>query len=193
MMVIAGVAVALMLVTGAGLLIKSFVHLLHVNTGFDSRGVTTFRLTCPPRGMLRAQRAEFFRQSLERTHLLPNVESAGAISFLPLAGPIRYVFFCAEGQVCQGIGKDPIIALRQASPGLFETTRIPLLRGRTFKEGDLAGTPQVVIINQTVAERYFAHQDPIGKTLQNSREMIPMLDCWCGGGREVQLTQHAKI
>jgi len=96
------------------------------------------------------------------------------VTYLPLAGPIRYVFFCAEGQVCQGIGKDPLIALRQASPGFFETMRIPLLRGRTFTDRDIAGAPPVVIINQTVAERYFPRQDPIGKTLQNSRDRIPL-------------------
>jgi putative ABC transport system permease protein len=175
LMVIAEVAVALMLVTGAGLLIKSFVHLVQVNPGFDSRGVMTFPINLPTtRYATGAQRAEFFRQALARIHALPNVESAGVVSFLPLAGPIRYVFFCAEGQVCQGIGKDPIIALRQASPGFFETMRIPLLRGRTFTERDIAGAPLVVIINQTVADRYFAHQDPIGKTLQNSRDMIPL-------------------
>jgi putative ABC transport system permease protein len=175
LMVIAEVAVALMLVTGAGLLIKSFVHLLQVNPGFDSRGVTTFPINLPTtRYATGAQRAEFFRQALERIHALPNIKYAGVVSFLPLAGPIRYVFFCAEGQVCQGIGKDPLIALRQASPGFFETMRIPLLRGRTFTERDIAGAPLVVIINQTVADRYFTHQDPIGKTLQNSRDMIPL-------------------
>jgi putative ABC transport system permease protein len=175
LMVIAEVAVALMLVTGAGLLIKSFVRLLHVNPGFDTRGVTTFPINLPTtRYVTGPQRAEFFRQALERIRALPNVDSAGVVSFLPLAGPIRYVFFCAEGQVCQGIGKDPLIALRQASPGFFETMRIPLLRGRTFTERDISGAPPVVIINQTVAERYFPNQDPIGKTLQNSRDMIPM-------------------
>jgi len=175
LMVIAEVAVALMLVTGAGLLIKSFANLLRVNPGFDSRGVTTFPINLPTtRYATGPQRAEFFRQALERIRLLPNIDSAGVVSYLPLAGPIRYVFFCAEGQVCQGIGKDPLIALRQASPGFLETMRIPLLRGRTFNERDIPGAPLVVIINQTVAERYFPHQDPIGKILRNSREMIPM-------------------
>jgi putative ABC transport system permease protein len=175
LMVIAEVAVALMLVAGAGLLIKSFVNLLHVNPGFDARGVTTFPINLPiTRYAAGPQRAEFFRQVLERVRELPNVDSAGVVSYLPLAGPIRYVFFCAEGQVCQGIGKDPLIALRQTSPGFFETMRIPLLRGRTFTERDIAGAPPVVIVNQTVAERYFPHQDPIGKTLRNSRDMIPM-------------------
>jgi putative ABC transport system permease protein len=175
LMVVAEVAVALMLVTGAGLLIKSFARLLSVNPGFDSRGVITFPVNLPTtRYSTGPQRAEFFRQAVERIRNLPNVESAGAVTFLPLAGPIRYVFFCAEGQVCQGIGKDPIIALRQATPGFFEAMRIPLLRGRTFTERDIADAQRVVIINQTVADRYFPHQDPIGKILRNSREMIPM-------------------
>ncbi|MGA8223423.1 MAG: ABC transporter permease [Candidatus Acidiferrales bacterium] len=175
LMVIAEVAVALMLVTGAGLLIKSFVNLLHVNPGFDARGVTTFPLNLPTtRYATGPQRVEFFRQALERVREVPNIDSAGMVTYLPLAGPIRYVFFCAEGQVCQGIGKDPLIALRQASPGFFETMRIPLLRGRTFTERDIPGAPPVVIVNQTVADRYFPHQDPIGKTIQNSRDMIPM-------------------
>jgi putative ABC transport system permease protein len=175
LMVIAEVAVALMLVTGAGLLIKSFVHLLHVNPGFDARNVMTFPINLPTtRYATGPQRAEFFRQVLERVRSLPNIESAGASSHLPLGGPGRYVFFCAEGQVCQGIGRDPLIALWQVSPGFLETMRIPLLRGRTFTDKDIAGAPPVVIINQTVAERYFPHQDPIGKTLQNSRDRIPL-------------------
>jgi putative ABC transport system permease protein len=175
LMVIAEVAVALMLVTGAGLLIRSFVHLLSVNPGFDSRNVITFPVNLPTtRYATGPQRAEFFRQALERINTLPNIESAGAVSYLPLAGPVRYVFFCAEGQVCQGIGKDPIIALRQASPGFFEAMRIPLLSGRTFTEKDTVDAQQVVIINQTVANRYFPHQDPIGRVMRNSRDMKPL-------------------
>ena len=175
LMVTAEVAVALMLVTGAGLLIKSFTRLQSVNPGFDSRGVMTFLINLPAtRYSTGAQRAEFFRLAVERIHALPNVESAGAVSFLPLAGPIRYVFFCAEGQVCRGIGRDPIIALRSATPGFFEAMRIPVLRGRTFAESDIADSQRVCIINQTVADRYFLHQDPIGKIMRNSREMKPL-------------------
>jgi putative ABC transport system permease protein len=175
LMVIAEVAVALMLVTGAGLLIKSFARLLNVNPGFDAGGVMTFPINLPTtRYATGPERAEFFRQVLERVRAIPNVESAGAVSFLPLAGQGRYVFFCAEGQVCQGIGKDPLISLKQVTPGFLEAMRIPLLRGRTFTERDIAGAPPVVIINQTVADRYFPHQDPIGKTLENSRDRIPL-------------------
>jgi len=175
LMVIAEVAVALMLVTGSGLLIRSFVQLLRVNPGFDASNVMTFPISLPTtRYATGPQRAEFFRKVLERVKALPNIESAGLSSYLPLAGADRYVFFCPEGQVCQGIGKDPLIALWQITPGFLETMRIPLLRGRTFTEQDIAGAQPVVIINQTVADRYFPHQDPIGKTLENSRDKIPL-------------------
>jgi putative ABC transport system permease protein len=76
--------------------------------------------------------------------------------------------------VCQGIGKDPLISMKQISEGYFAAMGIPLLRGRVFTNADIDGAPQVAIINQTVAEKYFADQDPIGKTLQNSRDRIPL-------------------
>jgi putative ABC transport system permease protein len=174
-MVIAEVAVALLLVTGAGLLIRSFVNLVHVNPGFDSHGVMTFPVSLPTtKYATLPQRAEFFRQALEKIKTIPSVESAGVVSYMPMTGAARYVFFCPEGQVCQGIGKDPLISMKQISEGYFAAMGIPLLRGRVFTNADIDGAPQVAIINQTVAEKYFADQDPIGKTLQNSRDRIPL-------------------
>jgi putative ABC transport system permease protein len=174
-MVIAEVAVALLLVTGAGLLIRSFVNLVRVNPGFDSHGVMTFPVSLPTtKYATLPQRAEFFRQAVERIKTIPSVESAGVVSYMPMTGAARYVFFCPEGQVCQGIGKDPLISMKQISEGYFAAMGIPLLRGRVFTSADIDGAPQVVIINQTVAEKYFPGQDPIGKTLQNSRDRIPL-------------------
>jgi putative ABC transport system permease protein len=174
-MVIAEVAVALLLVTGAGLLIRSFVNLVRVNPGFDSHGVMTFPVGLPTtKYATLPQRAEFFRQALEKIKTIPSVESAGVVSYMPMTGAARYVFFCPEGQVCQGIGKDPLISMKQISEGYFAAMGIPLFRGRVFTNADIDGAPQVVIINQTVAEKYFPGQDPIGKTLQNSRDRIPL-------------------
>ncbi|MGD0306308.1 MAG: ABC transporter permease [Candidatus Acidiferrales bacterium] len=174
-MVIAEVAVALLLVTGAGLLIRSFLNLMHVNPGFDSHGVTTFPVSLPTtKYATLPQRAEFFRQALEKIETIPSVESAGAVTYMPMTGTARYVFFCPEGRVCEGIGKDPIISMKAVSEGYFAAMRIPLLRGRVFTKADIDGAPQVVIINQTVAEKYFPGQDPVGKTLQNSRDKIPL-------------------
>jgi putative ABC transport system permease protein len=120
------------------------------------------------------KRAELVRQVVERIESLPGVDSAAAVSHVPLFTPPRFVFFCPEGRVCQGIGKDPIIALREITPDYFRTMRIRLLRGRAFEDKDAQGATPVVIIDQLTAARYFPDGDPIGKTLQNSRDKIPM-------------------
>ena len=174
-LVVVEVAIAVVLVTGAGLLMKSFGNLMHVDPGFSPANVTTFLMTLPKSHYPQpAQQAEFYRRLVESVQTLPGVQSAGVSSFLPLAGAIRYVYFCPEGMVCQGIGKDPVIAVRQITPDYLQTMRIPLLRGRVFNEQDIAGVKPVVIINQTVAQKYFPAQDPIGKHLANSRDKIEM-------------------
>jgi len=174
-LVVVEVAVAVVLVTSAGLLMKSFGKLMHVNPGFDSSQVMTFTMTLPQgRYPKPPQQAEFYRRLVESVQSLPGVQSAGVSSFMPLTGALRYVFFCPEGIVCQGIGKDPIIAIRQITPDYLKTMRIPLLRGRVFNDRDIAGVNPVVIINETVAKTYFVNQDPIGKHLANSRDMIQM-------------------
>jgi predicted permease len=174
-LVVVEVAIAVVLVTGAGLLMKSFGNLMHVDPGFSPTDVTTFLMTLPKsRYPQPTQQAEFYRRLVESVQTLPGVQSAGVSSFLPLAGAVRYVYFCPEGMVCQGIGKDPVIAIRQITPDYLQTMRIPLLRGRVFNEQDIAGVKPVVIINQTVAQKYFPAQDPIGKHLANSRDKIEM-------------------
>ena len=165
---------ALVLVTGAGLLIKSFLRLTRVNPGFDSHNVLTISLTLPATRYSEPRSALFVRQLVERVQTLPGVESAAAVSHLPLFTPPRFVFFCPEGRVCQGLGKDPIIALRQVTPDYFRTMHIALLRGRTFADKDAQGSTPVVIIDQLTAQHYFPTSDPIGQTLQNSRDMIPL-------------------
>jgi putative ABC transport system permease protein len=100
------------------------------------------------------------------------VEAVGVTSYLPLSGSARVVFFCAEGQTCLGIGKDPTIAVRQVTPGYFGTTHTPLLHGRTFAETDVASGPPVAIVNETTAKRYWPGQEAIGKHLANSRDKI---------------------
>jgi putative ABC transport system permease protein len=174
-LVVVEVAVAVVLVTSAGLLMKSFGKLMQVNPGFDSSQVMTFTMTLPQgRYPQPPQQAEFYRRLVESVQSLPGVQSAGVSSFLPLAGALRYVYFCPEGIVCQGIGKDPIIAIRQITPDYLKTMRIPLLRGRVFNDRDIAGVNPVVIVNDTVAKTHFPNQEPIGKHLANSRDMIQM-------------------
>jgi putative ABC transport system permease protein len=174
-LVVVEVAIAVVLVTGAGLLMKSFGNLMHVDPGFSPTNVTTFLMTLPKsRYPQPTQQAEFYRRLVESVQTLPGVQSAGVSSFLPLAGALRYVYFCPEGMICQGLGKDPVIAVRQISSDYLQTMRIPLLRGRVFNEQDIAGVKPVVIINQTVAQKYFPAQDAVGKHLANSRDKIEM-------------------
>jgi putative ABC transport system permease protein len=172
-LVVSEVAVALVLMTGAGLLIESFVHLMHVDPGFTAKNVMTFPLSLPTtRYAQPAQQAEFYRLLLEKVKSIPQVQAAGFTNYLPLSGAVRFVFFCPQGTACQGIGKDPIIALRQVTPSYFDAMRTLLLRGRVFTESDVAGGEPVAIINQTTASRYWPGQDAIGKRLANSRDMI---------------------
>jgi putative ABC transport system permease protein len=103
---------------------------------------------------------------------IPGVQAAGATSYLPLSGGARFVFICPEGHACLGVGKDPIIAFRQVDSGYFEAVETPLLRGRVFTEKDISGGLPVIVVNQTTARRYWTGQDPIGKHLANSRDMV---------------------
>jgi len=159
--------------TGAGLLMESFARLMRVNPGFSTKSLMTFPLTLPPARYAQPERqAQFFRQLLERVKADPQVQSASVTSFLPLSGGLRMVFFCAEGRACQGIGKDPTIAVRQVSSDYFETVHTPLLGGRVFSEQDIAGGLPVAIVNETTAKRYWPGQSAIGKHIANSRDMI---------------------
>jgi putative ABC transport system permease protein len=167
------VAVALVLLTGAGLLIRSLAGLVSVDPGFKPQGVSAIPIVLPgTRYADPARQAELFRQLLERAAALPGVQSASATSYVPLSGAFRFVFFCPEGRVCEGIGKDPVIAQRQITPGYFETTRTPLRRGRAFTAADTAQSRPVVIVNETTARRYWPGADPIGKHLMNSRDRV---------------------
>jgi putative ABC transport system permease protein len=172
-LVAAEMAVALILITGAGLLGESFARLLQVNLGFSPQGVTTYPLILPSTRYARAeQQTEFYRQALQRVRSLPAVQSAAFVSFLPLSGGYRLSYFCAEGQVCQGLGKDPLIAFWQVTGGYFETMRAALLRGRFFDEHDVAGGAPVMIINETAAKHFWPNQNPLGKHIAGSRDLV---------------------
>jgi len=173
LLVVAEVAIALVLMTGAGLLMQSFSRLMHVDPGFSPKNLMAFPLTLPPtRYAQPEQKTQFYRQLLEHVKAMPEVQSAGITSYLPLSGAIRFVFVCPEGHACQGIGKDPTCAVRQVSAGYFDTVRTPLLNGRVINEQDIAGGLPVVVINETAANHFFPGQNPIGKHLANSRDML---------------------
>jgi putative ABC transport system permease protein len=172
-LVIAEMAVALILMTGAGLLMQSFSRLMKVNPGFASDHRMTFLLNLPPNRYAQPEvQKQFYRQLIERVKTIPGVDSAALTSYLPLSGAMRFVYFCPQDMVCQGVGKDPLITMRQVSTGYLDTMRTPLLQGRAFDERDSATSPPVAIVNQTVADRYWPGNNPIGRHIANSRDMV---------------------
>ena len=172
-LVVAEIGVALVLMTGAGLLMQSFSRLMHVNPGFSPKNLMAFPLTLPPSRYSKQElQAQFYRQILEHVKAMPEVQSAGITSYLPLGGASRYVFVCPEGHVCEGVGKDSTSAVRQVSAGYFEAVRTPLLSGRTIDEKDIAGGSLVAVINETAAKHFFPGHSPVGKHIANSCDMV---------------------
>jgi len=174
LLVVAEMAVALVLMTGAGLLMQSFAQLMKVNPGFSTDHRMTFSLSLPPNRYAQPElQTQFYRKLIERVKGLPGVDAAGITTYLPLSGARRFVYFCPEDTICQGLGKDPLTALRQVSAGYFDTVRTPLLQGRVFNERDTASSALVAIVNQSLADRYWPGRNPIGKHVANSRDRIP--------------------
>jgi putative ABC transport system permease protein len=146
---------------------------MQVNLGFSPRDVTTFSLTLPATRYAKAElQTQFYRQVLQRVRSAPAVQSAAFVSFLPLTGAYRQSYFCAAGQICQGLGKDPLIAFWQVTSGYFETMRTPLLRGRVFDEHDITGSAPVIIINETAARHFWPNDNPLDKHIAGSRDLI---------------------
>ena len=171
LLVIAEISLSLMLLVGAGLLIKSFLKLQSVNPGFNSTNVLTMQLDLSgPNYKKGAQVIAFHDQLLERIKALPGVQFAGTRSFVPLARDASFalLLFHIEGQ--QNAAEGSTAFYNGVSPDYFQTMMIPLRKGRTFSDRDMRGSQNVAIVNDTLARRYFGNQDPLGKriTLEDS-------------------------
>jgi predicted permease len=164
--VVAEIAVAVVVVMGAGLLAKSIWLLSGRNPGFDSAHVLTMQVT-PPRSVCQthARCVEFYRLLLERVRPQPGVTSASAVSALPLSG---YWRFAAELEGHTWVPGTPVTLIWnwQATPDYLRTMRIPLLQGREFTESDSEAGEPVVIVSAATARRYWPGQNPLGKHLR---------------------------
>jgi putative ABC transport system permease protein len=160
------VAVSLMLLAGAGLMVRSLSRLGAVDPGFDPRNVLTMRvvLTGSPYAAPERRNA-FCRQVLDRVASVPGVESASGINHLPLAGDLWTLAFTVEGRPAPPPSDVPGAAFRVVFPGYFGTMRIPILRGRDFTHRDDAAAPRVVAINESMARRYWPGEDATGKRI----------------------------
>jgi predicted permease len=170
-LVIAEMAMSLVLLAGAGLLIRSFLRLRAVDPGFDPSGVATFDLSIRTRQLAAekaAYRRQFVRTMLERSGAIPLVQSAAVTSALPLSGVSFMLNFEIVGQ--PPTGNKLAAEIRAVSPEYFTTVRTRILRGRAFTTQDRDGAPKVAVINEVAARQFFPNENPIGRRLRIERD-----------------------
>ncbi|MGB7355630.1 MAG: ABC transporter permease, partial [Acidobacteriaceae bacterium] len=159
-LVVCETALALVLLAGAGLLVRTFLRLMQVDLGIDPRDVVTMSLDLPQYKYPTAtEQTLFFRQLLDRAENLPGVEAAG------LDQPGSTVFFRPEGQPPAPPGQEPTAGLNVVSPADFRAMGIALVSGRELSRDDQAGTTPVAVISEIVARRYWPHTNPLGRHL----------------------------
>ena len=165
LLVMSEMALALILLIGAALMIQSFLRLRQVGAGFSSDNVLTMELSLPRNSYPRDRRPDFFQQLIERTKSVPGVQLVAAAKSLPLSGDNMNFAFDIEGRPFPP-GRSPGADCRFVTADYFKALRIPLIKGRVFSESDGPQAPHVLLINNTMADRFFPNEDPIGKRLE---------------------------
>ena len=159
-LIVSEVAFALMLTVGAGLMLRSFARVRAVDPGLDPQNVVSFRLSLPARAYPDPDRIQLTEnQILQRLREIPGVTAASATSSLPMLGSWEIVF-TPEGAPPSQL---PVATNTLVLPGFFEAMRIPLRAGRALNENDTKGTPGVVVINETMARKYYGNANPVGR------------------------------
>jgi predicted permease len=188
------VALSLVLLIGAGLMIKSFLRLQQMNLGFNPDNVLAVNLSLSSsRYPEDRQQTAFFEQALERVRSLPGVQSAGSTTGLPLTLELSGSDFRIEGQPEPEAGKEMIINTRSVSPDYFSTLGISLIKGRDFDNRDKNDAPAVAIINHNLAQVYFVNEDPIGRriTFDDGQSWISIVGI-IGDVKQLGLDSSAK-
>ena len=166
--VVAQVAAAVVLLAGAGLMLRSFANMRAVDPGFDFRNVLTVRVTLPSPAYDRPKAVQFYRQAVENIRAIPGVRAAGAISFLPLTGTgVVATGFEIVGQPAFEAGSQPVVDVRVVDNGYFNAMKVPLLTGRLFTEREMREKSDVVIVNEAMARS-------LGGSATGTRLMIQM-------------------
>jgi predicted permease len=165
-LVAAEIAIALVLLIGAGLLTRSFVKLRAIDPGFDPNNVVAMTVSVAGRpDYIGAAREIVYRSIVDRVSAVPGVRSVSMTNHLPIAGDRWRVFLGIEGRPLPAPGDELATVYRVTRPNYFATMRAPLLKGRDFTEHDDANTPRVAIINETIADHLFPNEDPLGKRI----------------------------
>jgi putative ABC transport system permease protein len=165
---VAEVAIALVLLAGAGLLVRSWLRVQSVDPGFASEGVLTIAVSLPAAVFdTQPKRDAFYASAIERFRAIPGVEQAGTVTRLSMTETGWSSDFHVDGREREDFGVE--VLHREISPAYHDALRIPLQRGRAFTDADNAGAPSVVLINEALAKKYFANDDPIGKRVAFDR------------------------
>src|SRR5713226_2609010 len=196
LLVVSEVALSLVLLVGAGLMLRTLLQLSSVRPGFDPNNVLTAALPVPgTRFSTPAAEARFCGQLLEQLRATPGVLSAALIDSLPLDGGGSHQPIGVEGQPIVPMADQPEIDVRVISPGYLSTMRIPLLRGRDLNDADVVGRPPVVLVSESVARRFWPNDNPIGKHItltfsgKAAREVVGVV----GDVKEDSLSQTRPV
>jgi putative ABC transport system permease protein len=173
-LVAAEMALAVVLVIGAGLLLRSFARLSHVETGFQREGLVTFRIDLPSSRYPAARRPAFVAALLDRLRALPGVRAAGATTGLPMTSSENLEPTEIEGRPRPAPGQEVYMDYRVVSPGYFAALGIPVKRGRTFEDTDGNAQARVAVISESLARMHWPGEDPIGRRLRARDE-----EAWC--------------
>jgi putative ABC transport system permease protein len=165
-LVAAQVAVALVVLVGAGLLVRSFQNLRTVDLGYQPRGVLTFFLNLPVSRYEDGDALRNFMAEAEpRLQALPGVQSVGTVAALPLAGFDGDASFNIEGRPLPQPGREDAAWVRQVTPGYLDAMSLRLVSGRFVERSDVSATPRVLVVNETLAQQHFPDENPIGQRL----------------------------
>src|SRR6185369_1771379 len=167
LLVVSEIALSLVLLVGAGLMFRSFLALLKTSPGFNPDGVLTMNLNLPfAKCKEDAQRAAFYSELVQRVKTLPGVQSAAVVNYVPLGGSNSSDAFLVEGAPEPPPGQENDGRYRVCTPDYFQTMGISILRGRGFNDQDDAKSKPVIIVNETLARRYWPNGDAVGKRIR---------------------------
>jgi putative ABC transport system permease protein len=166
-LVVAEVALSLVLLIGAGLMMRSFMRLQHTNPGLNQENLLTLRVDLPvAKYDTPEKRRTFYKELLERVGALPGVEAAGAVSNLPLGGDTWGRSLTVESLPVLPVGQAPMINHCVITPNYFRAMGIPLLMGRDFTDADTRDSLRVTIIDERLAREYWPNESPLGKRVR---------------------------
>ena len=162
--VVAEIALALVLLVGAGLLVRSLRRLIAVDPGFDPVNLSAVTVTLPPATYPDSlRRVAFYERLLERVRNMPGVQSAGVTSWLPMTPGTAWTTLTVVGRPKPAPGQEPTAGIRFVDPGYFDAMRIPLVRGRSLAPSDRLGSVPVAVISEAMAHQLWPGEDPIGQ------------------------------